>query len=116
MPWVNIVVSAPCSRETQNKIKTSLGKILAETMNKPEQGLTVTFTATFAFYRGGTACNDAVVVDMRYIGEFPLEVKREVTRRTAGLLAETLGVDPLKVSVLMSEVRSDNWGRKAGDY
>lgn len=116
MPWVNITVSEPCAPEKQVEIKAGLAAILQELMNKQEQGLVVTFTTALGFYRGGAACHDAAVVDLRYIGEFPLAVKRELTRRVAGLLQAVLGVNPLKVSLVITEVESQNWGRNAGDF
>ncbi len=116
MPWCNIVVSKPVSPEDQQEIKAELGRALAETMDKPETGLAVTFVSTDGFFRGGAAVEDAAAVDLRYIGEFPLPVKQEVTRRVSGLLARVLGVDPMKIMLVMSEVKSENWGRRGGDF
>jgi phenylpyruvate tautomerase PptA (4-oxalocrotonate tautomerase family) len=116
MPWANITISESCSPERQEQVKAGLAKIFAELMNKQEQGLVVTFTPTCGFFRGGIACQDAAMVDVRYIGEFGLSVKQSLTRQVANLLAKELGADPLKVVVVMSEVKSENWGRKAGDY
>lgn len=116
MPWINITLSQPCAPDKQERIKSELAAILQELMNKPEQGLTITFTAAFGFYRGGGRREDAAVVDVKYIGEFPLPIKQQLTRRVAALLESALRLDPQKIIVLMTEVNSENWGRKAGDF
>jgi phenylpyruvate tautomerase PptA (4-oxalocrotonate tautomerase family) len=116
MPWCNIVTGRACSQAEQEQIKSELGRILAETMDKPETGLAVTFTSADGFYRGGVPALDAAAVDLRYIGEFPLEVKQSVTRQVSQLLNRVLGIDPMKVMLVMSEVHSDNWGRRGGNY
>ncbi len=116
MPWCNIVTAGSCSLIEQEQIKSELGVILAETMNKPETGLAVTFVGADGFYRAGAPAQDAAAVDLRYIGQFPLDVKKAVTKRICQMLKKVLGVDPLKVMVVMSEIDGDNWGRKGGDY
>lgn len=116
MPWANITLCDWCTQEKQSEIKAGLAQILLELMNKQEQGLVVTFTTPFAFYRAGALAKDAAIVDLKYIGEFPLSVKQAVTRRVAEMIAQALPVDPKKVTVLMTEVKSENWGRNAGDY
>jgi phenylpyruvate tautomerase PptA (4-oxalocrotonate tautomerase family) len=116
MPWANITIAEACSPEVQEQVKIGLASIFAELMNKQEQGLVVTFTPTCGFFRGGIACQDAALVDLRYIGEFGLALKQSLTRQVANLLARELGADPQKVVVVMSEIKSENWGRKAGDY
>jgi phenylpyruvate tautomerase PptA (4-oxalocrotonate tautomerase family) len=116
MPWINITLSRPCALEKQERIKSELATILQDLMEKPEQGLTITFTAAFGFFRGGARREDAAVVDIKYIGEFPLPVKQQLTRRVAALLESALGLDPQKIIVLMTEAKSENWGRKAGDF
>ncbi len=116
MPWCNIVTAGSCSLSEQEQIKSELGVILAETMDKPETGLAVTFVGADGFYRAGAPVQDAAAVDLRYIGRFPLEAKKAVTKRVCQMLNKVLGVDPLKVMVVMSEVDGDNWGRKGGDY
>ena len=87
-----------------------------EVFGKEEQGLTVTFQAADGFFRAGEASSDSAVVEINYIGQFPLAKKQEVTRRLCDLLNRVLRLAAQKVIVLFSEFSSENWGRKAGDF
>lgn len=116
MPWVNITVSKPCEVQAQEQIKAGLATIMGKLMDKQEAGLVVSFTEAVGLYRGGVPSPDAAVVDARWIGQFPLAVKQNLTKQVAALLASALAIDPMKVIVLMTELSSGNWGRKAGDF
>jgi phenylpyruvate tautomerase PptA (4-oxalocrotonate tautomerase family) len=116
MPWVNVNTGKSVSSEDQVSIKSGVAAILLETLDKQERGLNVTFVKTDAYYRAGESCDDAAAVDIRYIGAFALEKKREITRRVCKLLEDVLSVDPRKVIVLFSETDSQNWGRNQGEF
>lgn len=116
MPWVNIVVGKQCDVQAQEQVKAGLAKIVGELMDKPEAGLVVTFVEAAGFYRGGVPSPDAAVVDVRWIGQFPLATKQALTKQVAALLAAVLDVDPMKVMMPMTECDSASWGRKAGDF
>ena len=116
MPWIDILIPLNAEQNTQERVKEGLARIMEEVVQKEEKGLYVTFTEAKGFYRAGTACLDGAVVDVRYIGSFPLEKKRELTKRICALLAKELGTDPQKVYITFSELTSENWGRRAGEY
>ncbi len=116
MPWANIVVGESCSAEQQEDVRIGVARILQDLMNKPEQGVIVSFTTATALCYGAKAGRDGAVVDLLYIGDLDLALKRELTRRMTMLLAQTLHLNPMKVSVLMRALRSEDWGRNAGDY
>jgi phenylpyruvate tautomerase PptA (4-oxalocrotonate tautomerase family) len=116
MPWINITTATILSAEQSDKVKAEFAAIMLETLAKEERGLSVTFTDPYAFYRAGEACTDGAVVDIRYIGSFPLEKKREITRRMAVFLNSLAGFSVDKTIVLFSEIASENWGRKGGDF
>jgi phenylpyruvate tautomerase PptA (4-oxalocrotonate tautomerase family) len=97
-------------------MKIEIAKILHDEFDKAEQGLSVSFYTPAAFYRAGEATVTAAVVDVRYIGTFPLAKKQAVTRRIAAFLSERWDYDPLKTTVVFSEIESGNWGRKGGDF
>jgi phenylpyruvate tautomerase PptA (4-oxalocrotonate tautomerase family) len=101
---------------TQEISRSEIARVLKDSLEKEEQGLSVTFFKTDGFFRAGEACSDAAVVEVRYIGQFSLVKKQEITRRICELFERLLKLDPLKVIVLFSEFPSENWGRKAGDF
>jgi phenylpyruvate tautomerase PptA (4-oxalocrotonate tautomerase family) len=116
MPWVNTILGKTVSKEEQEQIKSEIAEMLKDILGKEERGLTVTFCTADGFYRSGEASSDAAVVEVQYIGQYPLTQKQEITRRMCDLLARLLNLSPLKVIVLFSEFPSENWGRKAGDF
>jgi len=116
MPWINVTTGTILSAEQTGKIKADFAAILLETLAKEERGLSISFVDPYAFYRAGEICADAAVVDIRYIGGFPLDKKREITRRMSACLNETGGFSVERTIVLFSEIASENWGRKGGDF
>ncbi|MHB0856476.1 MAG: tautomerase family protein [Anaerolineae bacterium] len=111
MPWVNITLAKPCEAQDQIAIKAGLAELLLDVLGKEERGLVLTFTTAEGFYRGGAPTETCAMVDMRYIGSFDAALKQEVTRRVASLLAGTLSLDLDKVTLVITEVQNDNWGR-----
>jgi len=116
MPWINVNVSKTLSESAQNEIKAEMANVLFETLQKEEKGLIVTFTQVVGYYRAGQRCEDAAVIDIKYIGMFPLSKKQEITRRLSAFYAKTLHLDPQKVTVLFTEKMSQDWGRGGGSY
>jgi len=116
MPWVQIFLPKEYERKEYDLAKSEIAKILAEELQKPEQGLVVMFNSPLAFYRAGELTASSAVADVRYIGTFPLEKKQAVTRRLAAYFEAAFGTDPLKTTVVFSETESGNWGRKGGDF
>ncbi len=116
MPWVNVILGKTVSGGEQDQIKSEIATILRDVLEKEEKGLSVTFFTADRFYRAGEVCSDAAVAEVRYIGQFSLAKKQEITRRLCDFLSKMLRLAPLKIIVLFSEFGSENWGRKAGDF
>jgi phenylpyruvate tautomerase PptA (4-oxalocrotonate tautomerase family) len=116
MPWIDLLTPQTVSNKSQEKIKSGLASILMEVIQKEERGLIVTFRASNGFYQAGESTEKSAVVDIRYIGSFPADKKREITRMISALLEKELKSDPEKIYVPFSELSSENWGRKGGNY
>ena len=116
MPWINVTCRKTLSEEHQDEAKAELAKILDDVLGKEESGLFITFNKAYGFYRAGQRNDDSAIFDVRYIGNFVLDKKREVTTRIANYFKELLGLDPEKVIVIFNEVSSENWGRHQGNY
>lgn len=116
MPWVQVHFPKPYERGVYDEVKAEIAKVLGEELDKPEQGLSVSFYATNAFYRAGEASDKTAALEVKYIGNFSLEKKKAVTERLAAFLSEKLRYDPMKIIVLFTEVESCNWGRRGGDF
>jgi phenylpyruvate tautomerase PptA (4-oxalocrotonate tautomerase family) len=116
MPWIDVLTPCTPSAESQKSITAGLASILMETIQKEERKLMVTFRGAQGFYQGREPTDMSAVVDVRYVGTFAADKKREITRRICALLEKVLHVDPQKVYIPFSELASENWGRRGGDY
>ena len=116
MPYVNVITQSKCNRGQQEMLKAGIAQILLEVLGKEERVVVVTFQGTDGYYRAGEYTQDAAVIDLKYIGEFALEKKQELTRKLCELLRDALGCDPEKIIVPISEMVSANWGRRFGNY
>ena len=116
MPYVSLITERKCSAAEQLKLKSGIADILAAVLDKEESGLVVTFPSVDGFFRAGEKSANAAVVEVRYIGQFSLDKKQELTRKLCELCRAILAADPEKVIVPITEMVSENWGRRAGNY
>lgn len=116
MPWINVNYPRRLALHETDQLKNEFAEIMKEVLDKNESGLVVSFTEPYVLYRGGTATQEAIVLDVRYIGQFALEKKRELMKRLTETLSRVLMVDPQEVTVLFGEIESQNWGRGAGEF
>jgi phenylpyruvate tautomerase PptA (4-oxalocrotonate tautomerase family) len=116
MPWVNAYLNRELSSKEQELVKSGLAEILWDVLAKEERGLYVTFSSTAGTYRAGEKCHDGAVINIKYIGNFPLANKQEITRRICGFMSQHLALDPARIIVPFDEMVSENWGRREGNY
>jgi phenylpyruvate tautomerase PptA (4-oxalocrotonate tautomerase family) len=116
MPWVQVHLPKEYGPHDYEAMKSEIAKVLFEELEKPEQGLSVSFYAAEAFYRAGESSETAAALEVKYIGTFALEKKQAVTRRISSFLAEKYGYDPMKTVIVFTEIDSANWGRRGGDF
>jgi len=116
MPFMNVITETECTRAQMNTLKAGVAAILEEVLDKPERGVFVTFSHMDGFYRAGEYTDDSAILDLKYIGEFDLQVKQELTKKLCELFRDELGCDPEKIIVPITEKVSANWGRRFGNY
>ncbi len=88
----------------------------AVTPMTPEMNPTYSFTRPEAFYWGQERRDDSAIFEVRWIGEFSLDVKRTITRIVSTEIAPAVGLDPDRVRVLFTTFTTADWGRSRGDY
>lgn len=116
MPWINVVTTRELTPEQQDAMQDGIAAAFVELAGKTKPGVFVSFTRPEVFFWGGERRDDAAIFDVQWIGEFGLEVKKEITRRISAGVAPAAGLDPDRVRVLFTRKASEDWGRNRGDY
>ena len=116
MPWVNAYLDRELSSKEQESVKNELAEILWDVLAKEERGIYVTFSSTAGVYRAGERCHDGAIINIKYIGNFSLAKKQEITRRICAFMSQHLALDPVNIIVPFDELVSENWGRREGNY
>ena len=76
MPWVNTIFGKTVSKaEQEPAFNSGIAEILKDILAKEERGLSATFCTADGFYRSGEASSGAAVVEVQYIGQYPLAKK-----------------------------------------
>jgi phenylpyruvate tautomerase PptA (4-oxalocrotonate tautomerase family) len=116
MPWVNVVTTRKLADAELEKLNAGITAALIEHADKQAPGVYVSVTRPEVFYWGQEKRDDSAIFDVRWIGEFSLEVKRQITRRFSTEIAPAIGLDPDRVRVLFTTFATADWGRSRGDY
>jgi phenylpyruvate tautomerase PptA (4-oxalocrotonate tautomerase family) len=116
MPWVNVVTMRKLGDAELQKLNSGITAALVAHAGKQPQGVYVSVTRPEAFFWGQEKRDDSAIFEVRWIGEFGLEVKRTITRIVSTEIAPAVGLDPDRVRVLFSTFASADWGRSRGEY
>jgi phenylpyruvate tautomerase PptA (4-oxalocrotonate tautomerase family) len=116
MPWIHVVTTRKLSAEQEETLQRDLATIFVDLAGKTRPGVYVSIGRPAVFFWGGERRDDAAIFDVQWIGEFGLEVKKEITRRICADLAPEAGLDPDRVRVLFTKKTSEDWGRNRGDF
>jgi phenylpyruvate tautomerase PptA (4-oxalocrotonate tautomerase family) len=116
MPWVNVVTTRALGDAERSTINAGVTAALVAHAGKQPQGVYVSFTRPDAFYWGQEQRDDSAIFEVRWIGEFSLDVKRTITRIVSTEIAPAVGLDPDRVRVLFTTFSTADWGRNRGDY
>ena len=116
MPWINVLTTRRMADADLRRLNDGITAALVEHAGKQPQGVYVSVSRPEAFFWGQEERDDAAIFDVRWIGVFTLEVKRQITRRFSTEIAPSVGLDPDRVRVLFSTYSSEDWGRSRGEY
>ncbi len=116
MPWVNVVTTRRLADADLQRLNDGITAALVEHAGKQAPGVYVSYSRPELFFWGQEKREDCAIFEVRWIGEFSLDVKRQITRRFSTELAPSVGLDPDRVRVLFSTFASQDWGRSRGEY
>ena len=116
MPWVNVVTTRNLADAELQTLNTGITAALVEHAGKQPAGVFVSVTRPEVLFWGQEKRDDAAMFEVRWIGEFTLEVKRTITRILSTVVAPAIGLDPDRVRVLFTTFATADWGRNRGDF
>ena len=114
MPLLKLETTVALSDDKRTGLLTSLSKIVAETIGKPEQYVMVSMSPAAILMSGKPA--DAAFVDIRNIGRLSADVNRELSQKVCRLLNDSLGVAQDRIYLNVMDVAPSNWGWKGNTF
>jgi len=108
MPVLKLETTITLPDSQRQHLLTSLSKIVAETIGKPEQYVMVTIGPAAIMMSGKPG--DAAFVDVRSIGGLNAGVNGQLSQKVCALLTQSLPVPPDRIYLNFSEVEAGNWG------
>ena len=114
MPLLKLEISVPLSDGKQNALLSSLSKVVASAIGKPEQYVMVTISSAAMMI--SAKAGDAAFVDVRSIGGLNGAVNQQLSQKICALLKESLGLAPERVYLNFSDIEASNWGWKGATF
>lgn len=108
MPLLKLETTVAISEDIQKALLSSLSRIVAETIGKPEQYVMVTISQT-AMGMSGKPGN-AAFLDIRSIGGLSSSVNRKLSEQICKLLNDSLGMPSDRVYLNFADIDAGNWG------
>ena len=108
MPLLKLETTVALSDHQRQQLLTSLSKIVAQTIGKPEQYVMVTIGPAAILMSGKPG--DAAFVSVCSIGGLSGEVNRTLSQQVCKLLNDSLGIAPNRVYLNFTDVDAGSWG------
>src|SRR5579863_179706 len=108
MPLLKLETTVSLDEQKRASLLSSLSRIVAETIGKPEKYVMVTVNQGSILMAGKPG--DAAFVEVRSIGGLDGDMNRQLSERICGVLNQSLCISPERVYLNFSDVEADNWG------
>jgi phenylpyruvate tautomerase PptA (4-oxalocrotonate tautomerase family) len=108
MPLLKLETSCAISDDQRKALLSSLSKIVAETIGKPELYVMVTINPAVMLMSGKP--DPAAFVDVRSIGGLSAETNRKLSEKICRLLQQLLGLHPERVYLNFADLEGVSWG------
>jgi len=114
MPLLKLETTVAIQEEKRKALLAAFSKLVAHTLNKPEEYVMVTWNQAAIQMSG--AGGDAAFVDVRSIGGLTGEANKKLSQHVCQLLRDSLGIPTERVYVNFTDVKGANWGWKAETF
>lgn len=108
MPLLKIETTEALPEEKRAALLSSLSKIVAETIGKPEAYVMVTIGSVAGVMAGKAGA--VAFADIRSIGGLNNTVNRQLSAKVCKLLKDVVGIPPDRVYLNFTDVDAGNWG------
>jgi len=108
MPLIKLETTVSLSDNQRQVLATSLSKIVAENIGKPEKYVMVSISAASMIISAQPG--DAAFADVRSIGGLGQTINRRLSQQICGLLKTSLNIPPERVYLNFTNVEAGNWG------
>jgi phenylpyruvate tautomerase len=108
MPLLKLETTVALPEEKKRALLTSLSKIVAGTIGKPEQYVMVVASPAAMLMSGKPG--ETAFVDIRSIGGLNDAINRQLARKICSLLKDSLGMSPDRIYLNFSDVAAGHWG------
>ena len=109
MPLLKLEMNVLVPPSKQQELLSSLSKIVAETIGKPEQYVMVTIGPKCSVLMSGKP-DDAAFVDIRGIGGLGPDVNRRLSEKVCALLTQCLQIQQNRIYLNFTDIEAANWG------
>lgn len=114
MPLLKLETTSALSEAETKTLLSSLSKLVAETIGKPEQYVMISISQA-AMTMSGKSGN-AAFVDLRSIGGLNGGINRKLSQQVCKVLTESLGIPPERIYLNLMEVAADRWGWNSSTF
>lgn len=114
MPLVKLQTSVQMTEEKRKNLLSSLSKVVAEKIGKPEQYVMVTVSEAAVMMSG--IAGDAAFLEVRSIGGLNRAVNQAITADLSSLLQVSLGISSERVYINFMDFSPENWGWKGKTF
>jgi len=108
MPLLKLETTVALADAQRQQLLTSLSKLVAQTIGKPEQYVMVTVGPAAILMSGKPG--DAAFVEIRSIGGLSGNVNRKLSSEVCKLLNDVVRIRPERVYLNFTDVDAGSWG------
>jgi len=113
MPYIRLSIAKKIHPADEQKLIDGLGAALSIIPGKDPQWTMVEVNDGLRMYFGGKKQEDMVFVDVKYVGKFQHQKKKEFTQEAFKVINAILGTPKDKICLVINEYT--NWGA-VGDF
>lgn len=109
MPFVSCMLTRPASEAQCDTLKVAITGAMDGIAGKGEQYLMVAVQPDVTLFFQGDIVNASAYLDVRYVGQFPRNVKERLAESLSDAVADIMSVAKNRVYVSFSAVAADDW-------